>query len=89
MFGFTTAQLGSLLRTVLQVASGVAIGKGWINAANAEIIIGAIVTIGTTVWGMHRQSDGAKLESAAKILNDPVRREVADPLKVEEIAKAV
>jgi hypothetical protein len=39
-----------LIRIVLQFLSGVLVGKGILDAANAEVLTGAMLSISSVVW---------------------------------------
>lgn len=60
-------QLTSLLRTVLQVAGGMAIGRGWVDAETATAITGAIVTIAATAWSLYTRRSAGLVASAAAV----------------------
>lgn len=60
-------QLTSLLRTVLQVAGGIAIGRGWIDAETATAVTGALVTIAATAWSLYTRRSAGLVASAAAV----------------------
>lgn len=42
----------TLFRQVLQVAAGIAVGKGLVDEATAVTLIGAAVSLGTGIWAI-------------------------------------
>jgi hydrogenase/urease accessory protein HupE len=42
----------TLFRQVLQVAAGIAVGKGLVDEATATVLIGGLISIGTGVWAI-------------------------------------
>lgn len=42
----------TLFRQILQVAAGVAVGKGLVDEATATVLIGGVISIGTAVWAI-------------------------------------
>nr|USU31138.1 hypothetical protein NG677_17570 [Methylobacterium sp. OTU13CASTA1] len=60
-------QLTSLLRTVLQFAGGIAVGRGWIDAETSTAIIGALVTISVTAWSLYVRRSAGLVASAAAV----------------------
>ena len=60
-------QLASLLRTVLQFAGGIAVGRGWIDAETSTAIIGALVTISVTAWSLYTRRSAGLVASAAAV----------------------
>ncbi|ACL60571.1 hypothetical protein [Methylobacterium nodulans] len=76
-------QLSSLLRTLLQVAGGIAVGRGWIDADTATALTGALVTILVTLWGLYARRNAALVAAAAKV--PEVRTILADPATANAI----
>jgi len=66
-------QLESLLRMILQFAGGFVVAKGWVDEKTMLGVVGALVTICVTAWGLWRHSDVEIVKSAAKL---PVVREI-------------
>ena len=60
-------QLTSLLRTILQFAGGIAVGRGWIDAETSTAIIGALVTISVTAWSLYTHRSAGLVASAAAV----------------------
>lgn len=60
-------QFLSLLRTILQVAGGALVTKGYVDDATMQATIGAILTIGATAWGIYARRDNGLVESAAAV----------------------
>lgn len=60
-------QLTSLLRTILQFAGGIAVGRGWIDAETSTAIIGALVTISVTAWSLYTRRSAGLVASAAAV----------------------
>ena len=60
-------QLASLLRTVLQFAGGIAVGRGWIDSETSTAIVGAVVTIGVTGWSLYTRRSAGLVASAAAL----------------------
>jgi len=60
-------QLTSLLRTVLQFAGGIAVGRGWIDAETSTAIIGALVTVAATAWSLYTRRPAGLVASAAAV----------------------
>ncbi|ACL58929.1 hypothetical protein [Methylobacterium nodulans] len=79
-------QLTSLLRTLLQVAGGIAVGRGWIDADTATALTGAILTIVVTLWGLYARRNAALVSAAAKV--PEVRTILADPATANAIPSA-
>ncbi|ACL58789.1 hypothetical protein [Methylobacterium nodulans] len=79
-------QLTSLLRTLLQVAGGIAVGRGWIDADTATALTGAIVTILVTLWGLYARRNAALVAAAAKV--PEVKTILADPATAIAIPSA-
>ncbi len=79
-------QLTSLLRTVLQFAGGIAVGRGWIDAETSTAIIGAIVTIAVTAWGLYARRNAGLVASAAAL--PAVKAILADPATANAIPSA-
>lgn len=44
--------LAGILRSVLSMAGGIAVGKGWVDASSASIISGALMTLASTGWSV-------------------------------------
>lgn len=60
-------QIASLLRTILQVGGGIAVGRGWIDADTATAVIGALVTLAVTAWGLYARRNTGLVQSAAAL----------------------
>ncbi|MCJ2080769.1 hypothetical protein [Methylobacterium sp. J-090] len=60
-------QLTSLLRTVLQFAGGIAVGRGWIDPETSTAIIGALVTVAATAWSLYTRRSAGLVASAAAV----------------------
>lgn len=79
-------QLTSLLRTVLQVAGGIAVGRGWVDAETSTAIAGAIVTIVVTGWSLWIRRSAGLVASAATVPG--VATIVAAPKIVDAVGSA-
>lgn len=62
-----TEQFTSLLRTVLQVAGSVAVGRGWVDAETSTAIAGAVVTLAATAWSLWAHRNDALVKAAEKV----------------------
>lgn len=60
-------QLTSLLRTVLQVAGGMAVSAGYIDENTVAALVGALVTIIVTVWSLYARRSAGLVASAAAV----------------------
>lgn len=60
-------QIASLLRTILQVGGGIAVSKGWTDESTATAVIGALVTLTVTAWGIYARRNTALVQSAAAV----------------------
>lgn len=67
-------QVAALFRTVLQVAGGILATKGYMSAGDAatlsnELMLaaGAMLTLGTTAWGVYRRRNEALIEAAKTV----------------------
>lgn len=49
----------TLLRSVLKVAGGALIAKGFTDDAGVEALTGAIITIGGVIWGYYHRKPSA------------------------------
>jgi hypothetical protein len=78
-----TEQVASLLRTLLQVAGGMAVSKGWIDNDTAIAVTGAIVTLAVTAWGVWARRSTGLVASAAAVPG------VAQIVATSKIAEAV
>jgi len=45
-------QIAGIVRAVVAAVGGYFIGKGMVDAANVEIIAGALATLATAVWSV-------------------------------------
>jgi hypothetical protein len=45
-----TAQVFSVVRTLLKFGAGVLVGKGIVDASAAEVIVSAVVALGAAGW---------------------------------------
>ncbi len=87
---FTSEQLWSLVRTLLQSVGAAMVARGWLDGGSAEIIVGLAMNILTTVYSLYiRRKAGlvataAALPEVAKIVTTP---EIA--AKVDEPATVV
>lgn len=60
-------QVASLLRTILQIGGGIAVSKGWTDESTATALIGAIVTIAVTAWGLYARRNTGLVQSVAAL----------------------
>lgn len=59
--------VGGIARTVLVGAGGFLVGKGWIDAATLDQVVGALIVIGGAVWSIiQKKSAAKKIEVAAQ-----------------------
>lgn len=70
-------QVLSLVRTILQVGGGMLVTRGVMDDATMQAAIGAILTIGVTVWGVYARRNAGLVESAAAVSG--VKKIVAEP----------
>jgi hypothetical protein len=75
-------QVAALLRTIVQVAGGFVIGKGWVDEQTALAVGGAIVTIGVTIWGLWARKNSNLVASAAAV---PGVERVVSPKYADQI----
>lgn len=74
---FTSEQLWSLVRTLLQSAGAAMVARGWIDGGSAEIIVGLAMNILTTLYSLYiRRKAGlvataAALPEVSKIVTTP------------------
>lgn len=83
---FTIEQFWSLVRTLLQSAGAALVTKGVIDAGSAEIAVGLIMNIVTTLYSLWLRrkaglvASAAALPEVAKIVTTPeLEAKVADP----------
>ncbi|MEH3144410.1 MAG: hypothetical protein PGN34_03465 [Methylobacterium frigidaeris] len=57
----------SLLRTMLQVCGGIAVGRGWIGADEMTAVIGAVLTLAATAWGLYARRAAGLVAAAASL----------------------
>lgn len=83
---FTIEQFWSLVRTLLQSAGAALVTKGLIDAGSAEIIVGLIMNVATTLYSLWLRrkaglvASAAALPEVAKIVTTPeLEAKVADP----------
>lgn len=62
-----TEQVFSLLRTVLQILASLAVQRGYVDAETATGVIGAVVFLVVTFWGVYARRNAALVASAAKV----------------------
>jgi len=69
MFGnlITSAQVASLLRTLLQVGSTALVTRGVIDSDTATSVVSAIVLLATTAWGLYARRATGLVASAANV----------------------
>lgn len=60
-------QILSLIRTVLQIGGSVAVTSGYITGGELEAIIGVVVTIAATAWGIWTRRNAGLVASAAAV----------------------
>jgi hypothetical protein len=60
-------QIAALLRTVGQVLGGIIATKGWMDNSEWEAIVGAVITVVLTAWGIFARRDSALITSAANV----------------------
>lgn len=83
---FTMEQFWSLVRTLLQSAGAALVTKGLIDAGSAEIIVGLLMNVITTLYSLYtRRKAGlvaaaAALPEVAQIVTTPeIKAKVPDP----------
>lgn len=60
-------QISSILRHVLTFGGGFIVAKGWINADALPGIVGAIITVGGTIWALFNKTETSIVAQAANI----------------------
>ncbi len=53
-------QIAGIIRAVVSALGGYLVGRGFIDEANSEVIMGAVVTIGTAAWSVWAKSGKKK-----------------------------
>lgn len=64
---------GGILRTVLASVAGYFIGKGYVNAEDAEVLIGALTTLAVGAWSIYQKlktSKQIKVAAATGVANN-------------------
>lgn len=75
---FNQEQTLSLVRTLLQIIGASVVTNGYMTGGQWEALVGAVLTIGVTVWGIWVRRNTGLVEAAAavpevqKIVTDPV-----------------
>lgn len=64
---FTIEQFWSLVRTLLQSAGAALVTKGLIDAGSAEIIVGLVMNVATTLYSLYIRSNAGLVASAAAL----------------------
>ena len=60
-------QILSLVRSIIAVFGGYAIGRGWINEEQLTLFAGIAASLVPLIWGMAVHTDTAKLASVAAL----------------------
>src|SRR5712691_10118704 len=60
-------QVLGMLRNILAVGGGYAIGHGWLNDSQAVLIGGAVTSLAPLVWTYFAHTDGAKIAAASAL----------------------
>jgi len=60
-------QISSILRHVLTFGGGFIVAKGWISAEALPGIVGAIITVGGTIWALFTKTPTNIVASAAAL----------------------
>ncbi len=76
----------SAIRTALSLFCGFLVGKGYIDADTATMIVGVTIALGPLVWGYFTHTDNAKL-AAVEALSD-VRSIIVKPTATNGVADA-
>ena len=58
----TSDQIGGVVRAILIFAGGWLVTQGWVDNATMQTIVGAVVTVITTLWSLYTNR-------AAKVVN--------------------
>lgn len=58
-------QVWTLLRQALLFGGGILVGKGWLDAATMETLVGGLITILTALYGLWLRSPTQIVETAA------------------------
>lgn len=48
-----TPEVQSAIRSLLIALGGFAVGHGWIDSTGLESIVGGLVTLAVTIWGIY------------------------------------
>jgi hypothetical protein len=60
-------QIAALLRTVGQVLGGMIATQGWMTDSEWQAVVGAVITVVLTAWGIFARRDSALITSAANV----------------------
>ena len=52
----TQAQVGTFARLFLGIGAGYLVSKGKMDPAQAEALVGAVLALGTGVWGYYKNA---------------------------------
>lgn len=63
----TMEQVWTLLRQALLFAGGILVGKGYLDAQTMTAIVGAVLTIATSAYGIYKRSPTQIIETAAAL----------------------
>lgn len=58
-------QVWTLVRQALLFGGGILVGKGWLDAATMETLVGGVITILTALYGLWLRSPTQIVETAA------------------------
>lgn len=61
------SQIASAIRSLGAALGGVLAAHGYMDATTAQIIIGAIISFGLTMWGVYAKRPAALVASAANV----------------------
>lgn len=86
---FTIEQLWTLLRTIIQAAGGGLVTKGVIDADTWTSVVGAIMFLITTVYGVYIRRREGLIASAAAVLPQggviATTKEIADKVPADNV----
>lgn len=72
---------GSVARAILSAIGGIAVALGWTDEQTVGLIIGAILTIGSALWGWKEKVAAAKLvEMQDKRINSLISQSTGVPV---------
>ena len=60
-------QIAALLRTIGQVLGGMIATQGWMTDTEWQAVVGAVITVVLTAWGIFARRDSALITSAAGV----------------------